>query len=136
MPRPQVKGQGYGQKLALRPKMVLMPKMAFRLIRPRPRTDIPDSATVHRQFICSLSPSNKTSTLDQKNTRSPAVARMADRTALVVKLTLALTVTRHNLAKACTSPLNGPIMRQNKAYRAIFCTLKTTSGFIFLLPVV
>jgi len=32
--------------------------------------------------------------------------------------------------------LNGPIMKQNEAYRAIFCTLKTTSGFIFLLPVV
>jgi len=31
--------------------------------------------------------------------------------------------------------LNGPIMKQNEAYRAIFCTLKTTSGFIFLLPV-
>jgi len=32
--------------------------------------------------------------------------------------------------------LNGPIMKQNEAYRAIFCTLKTTSGLIFLLPVV
>jgi len=29
-----------------------------------------------------------------------------------------------------------PIMRQNEAYRAIFYTLETTSGFIFLLPVV
>jgi len=27
-------------------------------------------------------------------------------------------------------------MKQNVAYLAIFCTLKTTSGFIFLLPVV
>jgi len=27
-------------------------------------------------------------------------------------------------------------MKQNEAYQAIFCTLKTTSGFIFLLPVV
>jgi len=87
-------------------------------------------------------------------TRSPAVARMADRTAPVVKLTLTLTQillgarvrqrlgarhggqTDHNLAKTGTSPLNGPIMKQNEAYRAIFCTLKTTSGFIFLLPVV
>ena len=69
-------------------------------------------------------------------TRSPAVARMTDRTASVVKLTLTLTLTGHNLAKTGTSPLNGPIMRQNKAYRAIFCTLKTTSSFIFLLPVV
>jgi len=32
--------------------------------------------------------------------------------------------------------LNGLIMKQNEAYLAIFCTLKTTSGFIFLLPVV
>jgi len=47
-------------------------------------------------------------------TRSPAVARMADHTAPVVKLTLALT--GHNLAKTGTFPLNGPIMRQNEAY--------------------
>jgi len=67
-------------------------------------------------------------------TRSPAVARMADRTAPVVKLTLILA--GHNLAKTGTSPLNGPIMKQNEAYWVIFCTLKTTSGFIFLLPVV
>jgi len=72
----------------------------------------------------------------ETKTRSPAVARMADCTAQVVKLTLTLTVMDHNLAKIGTSPLNGPIMRQNKAYGAIFCTLKTTSGFIFLLPVV
>jgi len=32
--------------------------------------------------------------------------------------------------------LNGLIMKQNEAYLAIFCILKTTSGFIFLLPVV
>ena len=44
--------------------------------------------------------------------------------------------TGHNLAKMGTSPLNGSILRQNEAYRAIFCTLKTTSSFIFLLPVV
>ena len=67
-------------------------------------------------------------------TRSPAVARMADHTAPVVKL--ALTLTGHNLAKTGTYPLNGTITGQNKAHRAIFCTLKTSSGFIFLLPVV
>jgi len=39
---------------------------------------------------------------------------MADCTAPVVKLTLTLTLTFHNLAKTGTSPLNGPIMRQNK----------------------
>jgi len=79
-------------------------------------------------------------------TRIPAVARMADRTAPVVKVTVTLTVTllgqwvrrrlgaRHggqtgdNLAKTDSSPLNGTIMRQKEAYRAIFCTLKT-SGF-------
>jgi len=65
--------------------------------------------------------------------RSPAVARMADRIAPVVKLTLTLTLmqgprewdgvrrrlgarhggwTGHNLAKTGTSPLNGPIMKQ------------------------
>jgi len=33
-----------------------------------------------------------------------------------------------NLAKTGSSPLNGPTVRQNEAYRAIFCTLK-------LLPV-
>jgi len=60
---------------------------------------------------------------------------MADRTAAVV-LTLNLTLMGHNLAKTGISSLNGPIMRQNAAYRAIFCTLKTTSGFMFLLPVV
>ena len=32
--------------------------------------------------------------------------------------------------------LNGLILKQNEAYLAIFCTLKTTSSFIFLLPVV
>jgi len=53
-------------------------------------------------------------------TRSPLVARMADRTAPVVKLTLTLNLTGHNLAKTGTSSLNRPIMRQNKAYRAIF----------------
>jgi len=42
----------------------------------------------------------------------------------------------NNLAKTGTSALNGPIMKQHEAYRAIFCTLKTTSGFTFLLPVV
>jgi len=68
--------------------------------------------------------------------KKPVVARMADRTAPVVKLTFTVTLTGHNLAKTVTSPLNGPIMRQNKAYQAIFCTLQTTSGFIFLLPVV
>jgi len=72
----------------------------------------------------------------RKQTRSPAIARMADRTAPVVKLTITLTLMGHNLAKTDTSALNGPIMRQNKAYQAIFCTLKTTSGFIFLLLVV
>jgi len=61
---------------------------------------------------------------------------MADHTAPVVKLTIILALTGHNLAKTGTSPLNGFIMRQNEAYRAIFCTLKTTSGFTFLLPVV
>jgi len=47
--------------------------------------------------------------------RSPAVARMADPTAPVVKLTLTLSLTGHNLAKTGTSPLNGPIMRQIEA---------------------
>jgi len=70
----------------------------------------------------------------QVATRSPAVARMADRIAPLVKLTV--TITSHNLAKTGTFPLNGPIMRQNEPHRAIFWTLKTTSGFIFLLPVV
>ena len=37
--------------------------------------------------------------------------------------------------KSMHFPLNGPITKQNKAYQAIFCTLKTTSGFTFLLPV-
>jgi len=37
-------------------------------------------------------------------TRSPAVATMANRTAAVVKLTLTLTLTGHNLAKTGTSP--------------------------------
>jgi len=60
--------------------------------------------------------------------------RMADCTTPVVKLTL--TLTGHNQAKTGTSPWNGTIVRQNEAYWAIFCTLKTTSGFIFLLPVV
>ena len=46
------------------------------------------------------------------STRSPAVARMADGTAPVVKLIL--TLMGHNLAKTGTSPLNGPIMRQNE----------------------
>jgi len=32
--------------------------------------------------------------------------------------------------------LNALIMKQNEAYLAIFSTLKTTSGFIFLLLVV
>jgi len=35
----------------------------------------------------------------------------------------------HNLAKTGTPSLNGPIMMQNEAHRAIFCTLKK------LLPV-
>ena len=43
--------------------------------------------------------------------RSPAVDRMADRTAPVVKLTLTLTLLRHILAKTGTSPFNGPIVR-------------------------
>jgi len=68
-------------------------------------------------------------------TRSPAVARMADRTA-PVKTNPYPNANGHNLAKTGTFPLNGPIMRQNEACRAIFCTSKTTSGFIFLLPVV
>ena len=57
---------------------------------------------------------------------------MADRTAPVIKLTLTLTLTGHNLAKTGTSPLKGPTMRQNlnNTYRAIFCTLKTTSDYI------
>jgi len=63
-------------------------------------------------------------------TRSPAVARMADCTAPVIKLTLILTLTGHNPAKTGPSPLNGYIMRQNEAYRAIFCTSKTTSGCV------
>jgi len=46
-------------------------------------------------------------------TRCPAVARMADHTAPVVKLTLTLTLTAHNLAKADISLLNWLIMRQN-----------------------
>jgi len=37
-------------------------------------------------------------------TRSPAVARMADRTAPVVKLTLILTLTGHNVAKRAFPP--------------------------------
>jgi len=65
-------------------------------------------------------------------TRSTAVARMANRTAPVVKLTLA----GHNLAKTGTSPFNGPIMKQHEAYRTISCTLKTIFGVIFLLLVV
>jgi len=32
--------------------------------------------------------------------------------------------------------VNGLIMKQNEAYLAIFFTLETTSGFVFLLPVV
>jgi len=90
----------------------------------------------------------------QCGTRSPAVAKMADRTAPVVKLTLTLAiilpgprewdgVSAHATAAKRAIiwqnrqfPLNGPIMRQNEVYWAIFCTLKTTSGFIFLLPVV
>jgi len=74
--------------------------------------------------------------IETTTTRSPAVARMADRTASVVKRTPTITPMGHNLAKTGTSPLNRPIMRQNEAYQAIFCTFKTTSGFIFLLPVV
>jgi len=61
---------------------------------------------------------------------------MADRTAPVIKLTLILILMGHNLAKTGTSSTNGPIMRQNKAYQAFCCTSETTSGFIFLLPVV
>jgi len=38
------------------------------------------------------------------NTRSPAVARMADSTVPVTKLTLILTLTVHNLGKTGTSP--------------------------------
>ena len=68
------------------------------------------------------------------STRSPAVARTADRTAPVVKLTL--TQQAIIWQKNTHFCLNRPIMRQNEAYQAIFCTLKTTSGFIFLLPVV
>jgi len=45
-------------------------------------------------------------------------------------------VARTSLTKTGTSPLNGPIMRQNEAYEAISCTLKTTSSFMFLLSVV
>jgi len=37
------------------------------------------------------------------NTGSPAVARMADPTVPVIKLTLILTLTAHNLAKTGTS---------------------------------
>jgi len=40
--------------------------------------------------------------LTSKLTRSPVVARMADRTAAVVKLTLTLTLMGHNLAKTGT----------------------------------
>jgi len=47
-------------------------------------------------------------------TRSLAVFGMADCTAPVVNQTL--TLMGHNLANAGTSPLNGPIMRQNEAY--------------------
>ena len=65
--------------------------------------------------LCILSGTTRVSQY-QKGTKSPAVARMADTTALVVKLTLILTPTVHNLAKTGTSPLNGPIMRQNKAH--------------------
>jgi len=71
--------------------------------------------------------------LPERKTRSPAVARMADRTA---SCSHKANPTGHNLAKTGTSPLNGPIMRQQEAYQATFCTLRTTSGFIFLLPVV
>jgi len=64
-------------------------------------------------------------------TRSPAVARMADCTASVVKLTLIVTLTlTSHIWQNRHFPLNGRIMRQNEAYRAISCTLKTTSGFI------
>ena len=54
---------------------------------------------------------------------------MAYHTTPVVKLTLTLTVTGHNLAKTGTSPLNGPIIGQNRAYQAIFCTLKNYFQF-------
>ena len=74
--------------------------------------------------------------IKKEGTRSPAIASMADHTTPVVKLTPNLTLSGHNLSKTGTFPLNGPIMRRNEAYRAIFCTLKTTSDFIFLLPVV
>jgi len=60
-------------------------------------------------------------------TRSPAVARMSDRTAPVVKPTI--TLTGHNLPIIGTFPLNGPIMRQNEAHQAIFCTLKNYFRF-------
>ena len=70
-------------------------------------------------------------------TRSPAVARMADRTAPVVKLTLTPILlgpwVRRRLG---TSRQPNPIMKQNDAYWDIFYTLKTTSSFIFILPVV
>jgi len=46
---------------------------------------------------------------------------------------LPLTLTGHNLAKNRHLPLK---RAHYEAYQAIFCTLKTTSGFIFLLPVV
>jgi len=74
---------------------------------------------------------------DNKHTTQEAQLLLGWPTVLpVVKLTLTLTLTGHNLAKNRHLRLNGLIMRQNEAYRAIFCTLKTTSGFIFLLPVV
>ena len=48
------------------------------------------------------------------NTGSPAVARMADPTVPVIKLTLILTLPAHNLAKKAL-PLKRAFMRQNEA---------------------
>jgi len=44
-----------------------------------------------------------------RTSRSPAVARMADRTAPVIGLTLTLTLTSHNVAKTGTSPQTDPL---------------------------
>jgi len=43
--------------------------------------------------------------------------------------------TGQNPSKTRTLHFNGPIIRQNEAYRAILWTLETTSGITFLLQV-
>ena len=62
-------------------------------------------------------------------TRNPAVAWTADHTGPVVKLTLTLTLTGHNLAKTDIFPLMGQLRGKMRHIEPFFCTLKTTSGF-------